>query len=850
MADKTAIIKDAQKFLARGQVDKAIAEWEKIIKDGPDANVHNIIGDLYLKKGDKKSAIKSFHSAADVFRQDGFSLKALALYKKVLNINPSESWALFALGQLNEEKGLNTDAIKYYLASADSFSKEGEKSRLQEIYEKVVSLSPSNIPLRIKIAEIFMKDGIKAAAAKEYYEIARICQEKGDFEAGRENYLKVLDIQPKHKEAIIGLGELLNKIGGATAAEEHMRQAAILFHEDADVLFRYAELASSSGHTEAAKGCLTKIRSIDPENRAASELLGEVYLKEGATARAWEEYLPVIDADIRDKKYDKAVKLIGPFRAIEPFETSKRLISIYRETGENEAAADEMIVLAEAFNEKGMDDEALALYRDALELRPEDDRIKDMIGRLDKKPEDQTVAEQAPGTEKTPEEIITEADIFLRYGLPAEALTLLEGLKVREPANIDLHIKLKSIYVEMMDKELAVAECMILNELYKGLGNEPAAERIMNEAMEINPDDPRLVGRGISRSPESTFTENFDMEFSEEFGKKPDIDDYAEEIAEADFYKKQGMIAEAAEILQKLKRLFPDSSEISERLEKLDSFEQTSSVPCSCEFPENLEKSTTATEPGPSRGPELSESPELSQTSEAFGESEFRDRPEFGNEPESSAADLQTRKEGPEQTSPEATSPEEVKPPEITGYEDLFSSFDLDEDAGMPEPALDDNVREIFDEFKKGLEKELSDEDSETHYNLGIAFKEMGLTDDAIKEFQISRNDPARLVQSCTMLGICYMEKGLYSLAIDTLTNVIKEVDEKDDSYWPLVFDLADAYDRNNNLKEALDLFTRVYGWDAGFRKVDERISDIKRRLGKDPEQTKPAPKKDRVSYL
>ena len=120
MADKASIIKEAQKYIARGQVDKAIAEWEKLAKEYPDGNTYNMIGDLYLKKGGRSEATESFHKAADFFRKEGFSLKAVALYKKILNINPADADALLALGELNEKKGLTTDAIKFYLAAADS----------------------------------------------------------------------------------------------------------------------------------------------------------------------------------------------------------------------------------------------------------------------------------------------------------------------------------------------------------------------------------------------------------------------------------------------------------------------------------------------------------------------------------------------------------------------------------------------------------------------------------------------------------------------------------------------------------------------------------------------------------
>ena len=167
----------------------------------------------------------------------------------------------------------------------------------------------------------------------------------------------------------------------------------------------------------------------------------------------------------------------------------------------------------------------------------------------------------------------------------------------------------------------------------------------------------------------------------------------------------------------------------------------------------------------------------------------------------------------------------------------------------VPEPTLDDDVMDIFQEFKRGLEQELEEDDSETHYNLGIAYKEMGLVDDAIKEFQLSRNDAKRFIQSSTMLGVCYMEKALYPLAIETLQNAINSIKEEEESYWPIKYDLAEAYESNNQLGEALAMYTEVYGWNAGFRNVSGKINDITARLGETGGE-KPKEKKNRVSYL
>jgi tetratricopeptide (TPR) repeat protein len=796
MIDKTQTMKEAQKYLAKGQVDKAIAEWEKLVHESPEGNTYNIIGDLYFKKGDRKSAVDSFHKAANFFRHEGFSLKALALYKKVLNINPADGESLYALGELSEEKGLSTDATRYYLAAADSLSKEGKKDRLLEIYQKILSLSPTNVNLRQKVADIFLKEGFITDAAMEYIHMARFYEKNGETEKAEVQYRRVLDIQPSNRDAIKGMGSLLERTGEREKAVRFMMEAAERFPDDTDILFRHAEICHAAGDDAAARRGLYRIVEIEPENLKPRRLLGEMYLKEGAEDKAWVEYLPVIDQIILEEKYEEAISLLKPFKSAEPLETGRRLVSLYRQLGETPAVASELAELGDALRERGMDDDALGCYREALELSPDDDLLKERVAELAKEPEPEkeAITVHIPGGEKTTEEILAEADIFARYGLLPEALKLLESLKVREPHNIDVHAKLKAVHIALSDKESAVTECLILHELYRRGDDAVNSEAVLREAYDLYPEDPRLVERGYKPTAE-TGVQPVSRPGRAEEAAAPNIGDYEEEIAEADFYARQGLVMEAQKILKKLSGLFPDNADISERLENLGQVQE-------------LQESTGLFEQA---------TPEQGETA----------APEEGIE-----AVPGGRPQGDEL---EGLMSLEEEPAEVQE---------------MPEPALDSDVLEIFQEFKKGLEKELSEEDSETHYNLGIAYKEMGLLDDAITEFQQARNDPKRLVQSSTMLGVCYMEKGLYSLAVETLNRVLKEMNDKEEAYWAVKYDLAEAHEKNNELKEALALFTDVYGWDAKFRSVSEKVSQVQARLSGQPEKDKPKGKKDRVSYL
>ncbi len=820
MSDKASTIREAQKYMAKGQIDKAISEWERLVEEYPDGNFLNILGDLYLKKGDRKKAIASFHRAASFFRNEGFTLKSLALYKKVLNIDSTDSDALYALGVLSEEKGLISDATKYYLATADSKSKVGEKDSLLDIYEKILSLSPSNIPLRIKVAEIFLKEGLKANASKEYMYISKVYDEKGDIPKSMEYYQKVLDLQPLNKEAVIGISYLLEKTGELNKAIEHMKEAAALFPDDLDVIFRCAELSLLTGNSENAKEYLHKSTEIEPNDLKSRKLLGEIYLKEGLKEKAWEQYLPVLNEIILEAKYEDAIQFLEAFREVDAIETGRKLAFLYRQIGEDTQAATELVILGDRLNENGLTDEALACYREALDITPEEEGLKGKVAEIaGQEIEEVAVIDEIGDPEatmpdhisvtgdKTTEEIFTDADIFQKYGLFAEAKKLLENLKAKEPENIDLHRRLKSIYLDTDDKELAVTECLILNELYKRLGDTENAGKILKDACEIYPEDPRLMERvGMSLiEPTALVVEGDEVPGGVSAGSS-DIEDHQDKIAEADFYARQGLIQEATKILENLYKLFPDDSSIIERLERLGQGMEAAEKPGSLEPPEVKEAA-----PEPAAKEDIAVGPDITEgTTEEFEpreeQEEFRDI-SFTDQ-------------------------------DIIGAEEI------------PEPELDNDVMEIFQEFNKGIEKELSDEDSETHYNLGIAYKEMGLFDDAIKEFQTSRKDPKRQIQSSTMLGSAYMEKGLYSLAIDAFGSAIKSLPEQDSAHWAVKYELAEAYEKNGNIKEALDLYTAVYGWDAKFRDVGEKVTRVKAQFAKGGEPEKIKERKDRVSYL
>ena len=150
-----------------------------------------------------------------------------------------------------------------------------------------------------------------------------------------------------------------------------------------------------------------------------------------------------------------------------------------------------------------------------------------------------------------------------------------------------------------------------------------------------------------------------------------------------------------------------------------------------------------------------------------------------------------------------------------------------EEAAAIAAPQGEVSLEEIFREFKKGVEQQLSAEDYETHYNLGIAYKEMGLVDEAIGEFQLASKDPGRAVECCSMLGHCFLEKGMPQLAIKWFrkgleTPAIGEVETAG-----MLYDLARVYQDTGDMDSAYKTFQEVYGLNANYRDVVQRVKEL-----------------------
>ncbi len=386
MTDKSAIIAAAQKLTSKGQIDRAVSEWEKLLDNRNDGNIYNTIGDLYLRKGAEKEAKESFLKAADIFRKDGFYPKAIAIYKKVLNITSNDVDALIALAKLNADRGLIGNAVENYYRAAEIYNRDGSAEKATMIVEKMLQLAPSDVNTRAKIAYLYFRIGLRERAANEYASIASSCLEKNELENALEFYNKAIEYDPGNIQGLAGLSKLAVKSNNIDQAFGYLEKALSADPNNKDILLTYSRLAIDSNRMDDARRALVILTEIDPSNTESKKLLGAFHLKEGRCENAWEEFQPLIDSALDAKNWSEAHQYLQNFKETNRIPVKQRLLRICKARGDDSIYCNDLKELAALHENEGSNEDALQLYREALALSPADnalsEKLKDLENRL------------------------------------------------------------------------------------------------------------------------------------------------------------------------------------------------------------------------------------------------------------------------------------------------------------------------------------------------------------------------------------------------------------------------------------------------------------------------------------
>ena len=141
-----------------------------------------------------------------------------------------------------------------------------------------------------------------------------------------------------------------------------------------------------------------------------------------------------------------------------------------------------------------------------------------------------------------------------------------------------------------------------------------------------------------------------------------------------------------------------------------------------------------------------------------------------------------------------------------------------------------------LDELGEAGPEVSAQDDPETHYNLGVAFREMGLLDEAIGEFQKvvkgaqKGSYPPNFLQACSLLAVSFMDKGMPQIAARWYTRALETPDLNEESTLALEYDLGVAYEQAGETHNALARFSEVYSQNIDYRDVAEKIRTLQQK--------------------
>ncbi|HEY0513198.1 MAG TPA: tetratricopeptide repeat protein [Thermoanaerobaculia bacterium] len=221
------VVQTAEKYVSRGKIEPAIREYRKLLADNPnDINTLNRIGDLYARIQRIDEAVDFFTQIAEQYSTEGFFVKAIAIYKKIIKLDPTRLEVYEKLAELYHRQGLVNEARTQYQVLADYYQKHDNAASAIAIYQKMADLEPSNPSYHVKLAEIYQSQQLIEKAMNEYRVIAEMMIAHGRPQDAAQVYERALDIDSSNMGFINDAVFKLKEAGHAAAAVRFLGIAA------------------------------------------------------------------------------------------------------------------------------------------------------------------------------------------------------------------------------------------------------------------------------------------------------------------------------------------------------------------------------------------------------------------------------------------------------------------------------------------------------------------------------------------------------------------------------------------------------------------------------------------------
>lgn len=793
--DRDKTLQAAAKLVDKKKYDKAILEYQKVVQSDPtDARTLLRIGDLQSRMLDYKGAVATYDQVARYYSAQGFHLKAIAVFKQIRelikkhapDLAPKYAHVLPKLAEIYAELGLVSDALVAYDEVAANYQSLGRDREAVEVLRKTVELDPKNPLPHLRVAEACCRISDIDAAVASFWTAAGILLDLKRPDDALRVLERLLTFRPapEYARAAAELYLRYNTNEAGLAALARLQIAFQANPKDLDTLALLAQAFDMIGQPEKAFAVHLEMARL-ARDQGRPQLFLEILAHLKRVAPGHDQVL--------------ALERLGPTStSMVPPAPGSRSAPPGRKPPPPPGAPSSVAPSIEVTEETVEYEEDVEWIEEPEEIEPIPYQARPSAPQITT---ELHAAESAAPASFQPtsfqpasstRKAIVNAEAFERLGLLDKAVESLHLALETDPNSIPIREKLREILVGAGEREAAIEETLNIAIIHLHNQDTEAAQPLISEVLEIEPEHQEALRL-------------LDHLEALRAGAVPAADD-----GSLGSYDLEGV---------------PPASAIH--------------VPAGAPLPKFGADSTPPARPRPS--PQAIE--------EVLEEAEFFASQGLYEDAEAILADtleaapghillterLAEVREAREQAGIPARRSE--RPPEDQAF-DIAASLDALDELGtaLPKakaPADEVDVDQVFAKFKEGIKATIDDSDASTHYDLGLAYKEMGLIDDAIAEFELASRDPDRAAMAAYMIGCLERDRGRLDPAREAFLTALRSKMNSDLEQKAVEYDLALVYQQQGDPQNALVMFKTIYRKDQSYRDVDQRI----RALGSVPSQ-------------
>jgi pilus assembly protein FimV len=478
--NKSKALENALKFLNQGKVPQAIAEYQQILRNDPkDQATLMTVGDLYARQGDMSHAIEYFERLAQVYLNDGFNSKAIAIYKKIAKLAPNELAPLERLADLYVQQGVLSEARPLFLQIAEAHLKANHAQRAVEVLHRLLDVEPENLRVQMRLAELYNVMGQKKEAAQTYLNYAQRLFDRGEHEEAEKLVQRAIEVDPAN-----GAAMLLRAKSLIAGSKDHDAITLLESHPEAhaggEVSQMLLDLEIKSGQTEKAADRARKQLARGHQHTAPLYTVAETMIAGGQGMEAMRLLEELRHPMIEAGEQDKFLKAVSSIVEKQPGEAAplELMVDFCRYTSNSHQLPLALSQLADLCTATGNYSRAEECLQELIDRNKDDERLVERLNQLrvqsggTSQPtvEEKAASEPPPRidvdekpipppppaiieetfdeeTQKYIAQALTDVDLFSSYGLTQKATHLLENVLQRAPRHtptlerlLDLHL--------------------------------------------------------------------------------------------------------------------------------------------------------------------------------------------------------------------------------------------------------------------------------------------------------------------------------------------------------------------------------------------------------------------------